>query len=162
MQEFAYLPQCCSETECRRFPWGNGEPRVAMLGGNMMSILKRTELSFECIARCLSGLAFLLAIAANSTAQAQAGGEAIYGVTTLDVAPSAASQGVALLKQYRDAALKQAGNQGVTLVQEAGWPNRFVIYDGWKDRSAYEANEKAAHLAALRDKLKPIAGAPYD
>jgi quinol monooxygenase YgiN len=51
---------------------------------------------------------------------------------------------------------------GVTLLQEAAWPNRFVIYEGWKDQSAYDANEKAAHTVTLRDKLKPIAGAPYD
>jgi len=127
-----------------------------------MSILKRTELSFECIARCLSGLAFLLAIAANATAQAQAGGDAIYGVTALDVAPSTASQGVALLRQYRDGALKQAGNIGVTLLQEVDWPNRFIVYEGWKDQAAYDANDKAAHTAEFRDKLKPIAGAPYD
>jgi len=133
-----------------------------MLGGNMMSILKRTELSFECIARCLSGLAFLLAIAANATAQAQAGGDAIYGVTALDVAPSTASQGVALLRQYRDGALKQVGNIGVTLLQEVDWPNRFIVYEGWKDQAAYDANDKAAHTAEFRDKLKPIAGAPYD
>ena len=127
-----------------------------------MSILKRTELSFECIARCLSGLAFLLAIAANATAQAQAGGDAIYGVTALDVAPSTASQGVALLRQYRDGALKQVGNIGVTLLQEVDWPNRFIVYEGWKDQAAYDANDKAAHTAEFRDKLKPIAGAPYD
>jgi hypothetical protein len=43
----------------------------------------------------------------------------IYGVTALDVAPDATSQGVAPLRQYRDGALKQAGNTGVTLLQEA-------------------------------------------
>ena len=35
----------------------------------------------------------------------------ISGVTALDVAPDATSQGVALLRQYRDGALKQAGNR---------------------------------------------------
>ena len=81
------------------------------------------------IRRCALGLAFLLAIMAGSTAQAQTGEGAIYGVTNLDVAPSATNQAIALLKQYRDAALKQPGNAGVTLLQEAGWPNRFVIYE---------------------------------
>jgi quinol monooxygenase YgiN len=118
--------------------------------------------SFKPFVLCLLGLAFLLAIMAGSGAQAQTGGDPIYGVTTLDVAPGATSQGVALLKQYRDGALKQAGNMGVTLLQEADWPNRFAIYEAWKDQSAYDANEKAAHTAEFRDKLKPIAGAPYD
>jgi (4S)-4-hydroxy-5-phosphonooxypentane-2,3-dione isomerase len=128
----------------------------------MISVLKRAELSFRPVARCLLGLALLLATAANSAAQVQTGSDAIYGVTTLDVAPDAASQGVALLRQYRDGALKQAGNMGVTLLQEVDWPNRFAIYEGWKDQAAYDANEKAAHSAELRDKLKPVGGAPYD
>ena len=118
--------------------------------------------SFKSFVRCLSGLAFLLAIMAGSGARAQTGGAAIYGVTALDVAPGAVSQGVALLRQYRDGALKQAGNMGVTLLQEVDWPNRFVIYEAWKDQAAYDANEKAAHSAELRDKLKSMGGAPYD
>ena len=127
----------------------------------MLSIRKRpVALSFMPFAPCLS--AFLLVIVAGSGAGAQTAGDAIYGVTALDVAPGAASQGVALLKQYRDGALKQAGNTGVTLLQEADWPNRFVIYDAWKDQAAYDANERAAHSAELRAKLASMGGAPYD
>jgi (4S)-4-hydroxy-5-phosphonooxypentane-2,3-dione isomerase len=112
------------------------------------------------VLRALLALSFVFAVA--GTAFAQAGGGAIYGVTALDVVPSAAKDGVALLKAYRDGSLKQPGNLGVTLLQEADWPNRFIIYEGWKDQAAYEANEKSAHTAQLRDKLKPIAAAPYD
>jgi quinol monooxygenase YgiN len=112
------------------------------------------------VLRALLAIAFVFAVA--GTAFAQAGGDAIYGVIALDVVPNAAKEGVALLKQYRDGASKQPGNLGVTLLQEADWPNRFVIYEGWKDQAAYDANEKAAHTAQLRDKLKPIAAAPYD
>ena len=111
---------------------------------------------------CVVGLACLLALAAGSAARAQAGPDAIYGVTSLDVAPDAVAQGVAILKQYRDAAPKQAGNLGVDLLQELGGPNRFVIYETWKDQAAYDANEKADRTAQLRSKLAPITGAPYD
>ena len=111
----------------------------------MISIRKHRAPLFKPFAQALSGLAFLFALMAASGAGAQGGGDAIYGVTTLDVAPGATSQGVALLKQYRDAALKQVGNTGVTLLQEADWPNRFMIYEAWKDQSAFDANEKAAH-----------------
>jgi quinol monooxygenase YgiN len=130
----------------------------------MISIRRHAAPSFKPLARCLSGLAFWLTIVGGAQAQnqVQTGSDAIFGVTLLDVAPSATSQGVALLKPYRDAVLKQAGNTGVTLLQEADWHNRFLIYEGWKDQSAYDANEKAAHTLQLRDKLKPIAGAPYD
>jgi quinol monooxygenase YgiN len=110
----------------------------------------------------MAGLACLLGIAAGSAARAQSGAEAIYGVTSLDVAPDSVAQGVAILKQYRDAGRQQAGNLGVDLLQEAGWPNRFVIYETWKDQSAYDANEKAGRSVELRSKLAPIAGAPYD
>jgi quinol monooxygenase YgiN len=106
-------------------------------------------------------LAFVLATASNRAALAQASGE-VYGVTALDVLPGAANDGVALVKQYRDGSLKQGGNLGVTLLQEADWPNRFLIYEGWKDQAAYDANEKAAHTAQLRNKLKSVAAAPYD
>jgi autoinducer 2-degrading protein len=118
--------------------------------------------SFKPLAQYLLAIAVLLAIMGGPAAQAQTGAGVIYGVTALDVAPGAASQGVALVRQYRDGALKQAGNMGVTLLQEADWRNRFVIYDAWKDQAAYDANDKAAHSAELRDKLKTMGGAPYD
>lgn len=111
---------------------------------------------------CLVGVACLLAFAAGSAARAQAGADAIYGVTSLDVAPDTVAQGIAVLKQYRDAGRQQGGNLGVDLLQESGWPNRFMIYETWKDQSAYDANEKADRTAELRSKLAPITGAPYD
>jgi quinol monooxygenase YgiN len=106
-------------------------------------------------------LAVACAVSAAQPSAAQAP-DAVYALTALDVAPGQAAQGIAILKPYREAARKQSGNLGVDVLQEAGWPNRFVIYEAWRDRAAYEANEKAAPLAALRDKLKTIATAPYD
>jgi quinol monooxygenase YgiN len=111
---------------------------------------------------CELSLVLLLLVVAISPALAQTTGSAIYGVTNIDVAPSATSQGIALLKRYRDAALKQPGNQGVNLLQQVGWPNRFAIYEAWKDQSDYDANEKAAHTAEFCDKLKSISGGPCD
>jgi quinol monooxygenase YgiN len=109
----------------------------------------------------LALLAFLFA-AITGSAGAQPAPQAIYGVTSLDVAASATNGAIVVLKQYRGAALRQDGNLGVTLLQEASWPNRFLIFEAWKDQAAYDANETAAHTAQLRDKLKPIASAPYD
>jgi hypothetical protein len=45
----------------------------------------------------------------------------------LEVAAGSAAQGVALLRQYRDDALKQPGNMAVRLLQEVDWPSRFLI-----------------------------------
>jgi quinol monooxygenase YgiN len=127
-----------------------------------MAFFCRCELA-RGVARSLPSLALLLAVmAAVAPAQAQTAGDTIYGVTSLDVVPRASGEGATLLKQYRDAAQKQPGNLGVTLLQEIDWANRFLIYETWKDQAAFDANETAAHTAALRDKLKPIEGAPYD
>lgn len=107
-------------------------------------------------------LAFLLAIAGVSSALAQISDDAIYGAMSIDVPPSATSRGIALLKRYRNAALKQPGNRGVNLLQQVGWPNRFVIYEAWKDQSAYGANENAPHMAEFCDTLRSISNAPCD
>ena len=111
--------------------------------------------------RALS-LALLVWLAGISAAGAQTSNPAIYGVTTVDVAPSATSRAIALLKQYRDATRKQPGNQEVDLLQQVGWPNRFLIYEGWKDQSSYDANDKAAHTVEFCEKLKSIFSAPCD
>ncbi len=110
----------------------------------------------------LLGAALLLAATGSPAAWAQADANAIYGVTNLDVAAKATGQGVALLKQYRDAARKQAGNIAVDLLQEVGAPNRFFIFETWKDQAAFDANEKSAQTAELNDKLKPIVGVAAD
>jgi quinol monooxygenase YgiN len=136
----------------------------------MIAVRKRPQAPLDVVARRIflgrvlacCAAALLLAVAAHSPVRAQLSSDTIYAVTALDVAPGAVAQGVALLRQYRDDARKQAGNLEVRLLQEVDWPNRFLIYEGWKDHSAYEANERAGHSVALRDKLKPVAGAPYD
>jgi autoinducer 2-degrading protein len=126
--------------------------------------IARSLLARSLLSRCILASAFaaaLLIIAPHPAAQAQSS-DAVYGVVALDVPPGAASQGVALVRQYRDGAVKQAGNAGVTLLQEADWPNRFVIYESWKDQAAYDANEKAAHSAELSAKLKAMGAVPID
>src|SRR5262249_2602993 len=141
---------------CVDFTSKTGEPQTAALleGTRMMSI--GNVPTYNVFVRCLFGVAVLLVLATAPKAQGQTASNAIYGVPAFDVAPAAAREGVALLKQYRDGALKQAGNRGVTLLQEFDWPNRFIIYDAWQDQTAYDTNEKAAHSAALRDKLKAM------
>jgi quinol monooxygenase YgiN len=110
----------------------------------------------------VAGLVIAVAIMTASAARAQAAPETVYALTTFDVSPGATLQTIALLTQYRDTARKQAGNISVDLLQETGLLNRFAIHESWSNRSAYDANEKAPQMAALRDGLKPLAGAPLD
>jgi (4S)-4-hydroxy-5-phosphonooxypentane-2,3-dione isomerase len=134
------------------------------IDGRRAALLSVVACRFSFLARLLASAfaAALLTIASHPAARAQSESGAIYGVTTLDVAPGAASQGLVLLRQYRDGAIKQAGNAGVTLLQEAAWPNRFVIYEAWEGQAAYDANDKAAHSAELRNKLKAVGAVPLD
>jgi quinol monooxygenase YgiN len=126
----------------------------------MMSI-RRCPAWFAPVAG-VAGLVIAVAIVTASAARAQAGPDTVYALTTFDVSPSATLQTIALLKRYRDAARKQAGNISVDLLQEPGLLNRFAIHESWSNRSAHDANEKAPHMTALRDGLKPLAGAPLD
>ena len=150
------------------FPAGSRNGRDRSIVENMISIRQRPFCKyhavhlFEPLFLHALGLVFLLAIAGISSARAQITDDAIYGVMSIDVPPSATSRGIALLKQYRSAALKQPGNRGVNLLQQAGWPNRFLIYEAWKDQSAYDANGKAPHMAEFCDTLRSISNAPCD
>ena len=112
---------------------------------------------------CALGLVFL---AAPSGARAQQPAPPpagpIYSVTSVDVAAGADGQAIGILRQYRDAARKQPGNQGADVLSEIGAPYRFVVYESWADQAAFDANDKGAASKELADKLKAISPAPYD
>jgi len=86
----------------------------------------------------------------------------VYIATYVEVVPTAVGEGAALLRQYRDAGRKDAGNLRMELVQEAGRPSRFAILAIWADQKAFEMHGKAAHTTQFRDKLKSVHAAPYD
>ena len=86
----------------------------------------------------------------------------VYTATYVEVLPSAIKDGGALLKQYRDASLKDAGNFRMELVQEIGRASRFAVLAIWADQKAFEAHGKSAHAGQFRDKLRAIHAAPYD
>jgi quinol monooxygenase YgiN len=86
----------------------------------------------------------------------------VYVATYVEFVPAGIGEGSAVLKQYRDAARKDGGNQRMELVQEAGRPSRFALLAVWADQKAFEAHGKAAHTAQFREKLKAVNAAPYD
>src|SRR6266851_148587 len=82
------------------------------------------------------------AIAIAPAAQAQTSADAVYAVTYLDVGTTAVAQGVDLIKKYRESSRREAANLEFTVLQEVSRPNRFVIMEGWKDQTAFEAHDK--------------------
>ena len=87
---------------------------------------------------------------------------AFYVATYVDVQLNSTNDGVALIKQYREAARREKGNSGVDVVQGIGRPYHFVITELWKDQLSFEAHEKGGPTAQFRSKLKAIHNSPYD
>ena len=104
----------------------------------------------------------LLMATATLVPPAHAQGNAVYLATYVEVMPNAVAPGIALLKQYRDASLKEDGNLRAVALAEIERPNRFVVVEAWRDKAALEAHGQSAATLKFRDKLKPIADAPYD
>jgi quinol monooxygenase YgiN len=93
---------------------------------------------------------------------AHAQGSAVYLAAYVEVMPNAVAAGTALLRLYRDASLKEDGNLRAEALAEIERPNRFVVVEAWRDKAALDAHGQSAAAAKFRDKLKPIADAPYD
>jgi quinol monooxygenase YgiN len=86
----------------------------------------------------------------------------LYIVTYIDVQRSSTSVGAALIRQYRDASVTEAGNERVDVLLETSRPNRFVMIEVWKDPSSLESHEKAEHTAQFRTRLSAIHNSPFD
>src|SRR5437762_1467822 len=109
-------------------------------------------------------LTIMAAIPAGSSAQTPppAIEGPVYVATYVEVVPTAADEGAALLKQYRDASRKDAGNQRFEVQQQGNRPNHFTVVEIWADKKAYDAHVMAGHTRLFRDKLGPMSGALYD
>ena len=119
----------------------------------------RSITGFAVWAAVLAG-SIWIAVAVASGAPAQAGAGALYAVTYLDVAANSVSQGVTILKKYRDLSRHEAGNLEFTVLQETIRPNRFVIFEGWKDQAAFDAHSKGAPASECQEALAPIRNSP--
>jgi quinol monooxygenase YgiN len=104
----------------------------------------------------------LLSMMFTPGANLQTSNAAFYVATYIDVQTNSTSQGVALIRQYREASRAEGGNLRVDAVQEISRPNRFVIIEAWKDQQSFEAHEKAEPTSQFRARLKAIHNSPYD
>src|SRR5271154_5518637 len=126
---------------------------------NLKLLLARSLAAFGRGAAVLVG-SLLIAMAVASGAQAQTSGGAVYAVTYLDVAASSITQGVTLLKKYRELSSHEAGNLEFTVLQETIRPNRFIIFEGWKNQAAFDAHAKGARASEFQEALTPIRNSP--
>jgi quinol monooxygenase YgiN len=85
-----------------------------------------------------------------------------YVVTYVEVKPTAAAEALKLVRRFRDATRKEAGNLRAEALQRIGQSNHFVLLETWKDQAAADAHGKLAATARFRDRVKAIQNAPID
>jgi quinol monooxygenase YgiN len=85
-----------------------------------------------------------------------------YIVTYVEVMPTATAGALKLVRQFRDATRKEAGNQRAEALQRIGQAHHFVLLEAWKDQAAADAHFKASAATQFRDKVKAIQNAPVD
>jgi quinol monooxygenase YgiN len=113
---------------------------------------------YQCVLSCAVALGF----AAISSLAAQGQDGSVFAVTYLDVGSNAVARWLDLLAGYRQASRGESGNLEFTVLQETTRPNRFVIMEGWQDKAAFEAHDKAAAKARFLEGLAPIRNSPPD
>jgi quinol monooxygenase YgiN len=106
-------------------------------------------------------LALAAALLAGAPAHAQSG-EAVYAVTYIDLSADWILQGGGLIKEFRDQSRKETDNLEFTVVQETARLNRFAIFEGWKDKAAFDAHAKGANASRFGFILEAIRNAPPD
>ena len=106
----------------------------------------------------LAGLA--MTVSGPSAALAQHAG--FYTVTYIEVGPILAKLGVAALRPYRDAGLKDDGNVRLDVLQRIERPNQFAVLGAWTNQKAFDAHAATAHSKAAYEKIASISAAPID
>ena len=109
---------------------------------------------------------FSIAIPVLGFAQAaradEASDAAVYVVSYIEVMPPSQGEAMALLRQYREASRKDAGNVRLEVLQQSSRPDHFALVEMWQDQQAFEAHAMAAHTRQFRDKFQPMSGSLYD
>jgi quinol monooxygenase YgiN len=92
----------------------------------------------------------------------QAGPDAVFVLTHVDVPPPQKDQAIELQKALAAAARRDNGNLWFDVLQQNDRPNHFTLVEAWRDRKAFNASIAAAHTKEFRQKLNPLEGALYD
>jgi quinol monooxygenase YgiN len=109
----------------------------------------------------LSHVVLLSSLSVPIHAQAPAD-TARYGVSYVEVLPSARATTVAALKQYRDTSRLEDGYVRFELLEQFGRAGHFAIIEAWKDQKAFDAHGMAAAVKQVRDGLQSVRLSDFD
>lgn len=69
----------------------------------------------------------------------------------VEVKPEHIDAFIAATRRNHEASIAEAGNLRFDVLQQAGDPGRFVLYEAYVDAAAAAAHKQTAHYAAWRD-----------
>jgi quinol monooxygenase YgiN len=92
----------------------------------------------------------------------EASAAAIYLVSYIEVMPPSRNEAVALLRQYREASRKDAGNMRLEVLQQRDRPDHYALVEVWQDQQTLDAHNTAMHTTQLREMLQPLRASPFD
>jgi quinol monooxygenase YgiN len=80
----------------------------------------------------------------------------------IDVLPDGAATAREALVAQKAEVMAAPGALAFAAASQVGRPNHFAVLEAWRSRSAYEAYAASPAGQALRRKLDPFKGAPFD
>ena len=101
-------------------------------------------------------------LVALAAAQQKGPAPQLHVVTYVDVYPNFAAEAATLLAQMAADSRKEPGSVRFDVLRDTSRSNHFAIVEVWQTRQAFDAHTAAAHLRAVREKLQPSLGSPYD
>jgi quinol monooxygenase YgiN len=86
----------------------------------------------------------------------------VYVVTHIDLTPNNTAAGIAAMRQYAAATLKEKSCTRFEILQQDGRPNHVTLVAIWKDRKAFDTHDGAPWTKQFREKIQPLIGSPWD
>jgi quinol monooxygenase YgiN len=86
----------------------------------------------------------------------------VYVITHVDLTPDNTVAGVAAIRQYAAATLKEKSCTRFEILQQDGRPNHLTLVATWRDRKAFDAHDGALWTKQFRQKIQPLIGSPWD
>src|SRR5437764_4853649 len=95
-------------------------------------------------------------------AEPNAGNDAVYVLTHVDVFPAGKDQTIEMLKQLAADSRKEGGNLAFDVLQQEGRLNHLPLLEIWRNAGAHDAHVMAEHTRAYRARRVKLQGALYD
>jgi quinol monooxygenase YgiN len=114
------------------------------------------------IAAAFAAAGMLVGLSISAAAQENAD-ERLYVVTHVDVlGQNGAAEAAKMLHQFAADSRKDEGSVRFEVLRDPDRLNHFTIVEVWRTRRDFESHLGASHTKALREKLQPMLGSPFD